>query len=268
MKRVVIATLVAGAVACSVSASATAAAPIHPGVRTLTEGSQCTSNFIFRDASSTYIGQAAHCSGTGGETSTNGCTSASRPLGTPVAVSGATRPGTLAYNSWLTMQERGESDPNACMYNDFALVRLDAADAPNVDPTVAGFGGPTGVGDGGGRLAPVFSYGNSSLRGAITVLSPKQGIVLSTTGGGWSRTVVTVTPGIPGDSGSGFLNVHGQAIGVLSTLNLSPLPATNGVGDLARELAYMHAHSPLQDVELVPGSRPFVGDLLQAIARG
>ena len=49
-------------------------------------------------------------------------------------------------------------------------------------------------------------------------------------GGGWSRTVLTVTPGIPGDSGSAFMNASGEAIGVLSTLMLAPLPAANGVG--------------------------------------
>ncbi|MCW2567634.1 MAG: hypothetical protein JWN54_1731, partial [Mycobacterium sp.] len=31
-----------------------------------------------------YLGQAAHCAGTGAATETNGCTAASRPLGTPV----------------------------------------------------------------------------------------------------------------------------------------------------------------------------------------
>ena len=47
------------------AAAAAPTAPIHPGVQTLTNGAQCTSNFIFRDATSTYIGQAAHCSGVG-----------------------------------------------------------------------------------------------------------------------------------------------------------------------------------------------------------
>ena len=65
-----------------------ATAAIHPGVQTETAGAQCTANFIFTDASNVYIGQAAHCSGTGGNTETNGCTSASLPIGTPVTVGG------------------------------------------------------------------------------------------------------------------------------------------------------------------------------------
>src|ERR671923_2121098 len=87
-----------------------ATAPIHPGVMTFTEGGQCTANFVFYDASNTvYIGQAAHCSGTGGNTETNGCTSGSLPIGTPVEVTGASEPGVMVYNSWLTMQQAHES---------------------------------------------------------------------------------------------------------------------------------------------------------------
>jgi len=259
---------VIGAMVVPAGAAAASTAPIHPGVQTFTNGGQCTSNFIFRDATSTYIGQAAHCSGTGAATSTNGCTSGSLPLGTPVTVTGASRPGTLVYNSWLTMQARNERDANTCQYNDFALVRLDPADAGNVDPSVPGYGGPTRLGTSAGRLSTVYSYGNSSLRLGVTQLSPKQGTVVEVAGGGWSRTVLTVTPGIPGDSGSAFMNASGEAIGVLSTLMLAPLPATNGVGDLARELAYMQARPAFSDIRLVPGTRPFKGNLLGAILGG
>ncbi len=65
-----------------------ASAPIHPGVNTETGGASCTSNFIFTQGSDVYIGQAAHCSGTGAATDTNGCTAGSLPIGTPVTVDG------------------------------------------------------------------------------------------------------------------------------------------------------------------------------------
>ena len=91
----------------------------------------------------TYIGQAAHCAGTGAATDTDGCLATSHPLGTPVEVTGASRPGSLVYSSWLTMQANGESDPDTCAYNDFALVRIDPADVDVVNPSVPGFGGPT-----------------------------------------------------------------------------------------------------------------------------
>ena len=240
-------------------------ATVHPGVQVFTEGAQCTSNFVFEDASSVYLGQAAHCSGTGGQTETDGCTSGSLPLGTPVQISGASRPGTLVYNSWLTMQARGEADPGRCAFNDLALIRIDPADIGRVNPSVPGFGGPTGVGTVGGLGSAVYSYGNSELRGGVTKLSPKQGIVVQNEGNGWSHDVLTATPGVPGDSGSGFMNESGQAIGVLSTLQLAPLAGSNGVGDLGKELEYMQANSSFSSVQLTPGTQAFKPNLVEAI---
>jgi hypothetical protein len=180
-------------------------------------------------------------------------------------VTGASKPGTLAYNSWLTMQARGETDPDACAYNDLALIRIDPADVARVNPSIPRFGGPTGVGAAGGLGSTVYSYGNSELRGGIAQLSPKQGIVIQNEGNGWSHVVATLTPGVPGDSGSGFLNSTGAAIGVLSTLQLAPLPATNGVGDLAKELAYLRANTGHTGIRLAPGAEAFKPNLVGAI---
>jgi hypothetical protein len=240
-------------------------ASIHPGVQTYTAGGQCTANFVFGEGSDVYLGQAAHCSGTGGQTETDGCSSGSLPVGTKVEVKGASKPGTMVYNSWLTMQARGETDPDACAYNDLALIKLDPADVGKVNPSVPGFGGPTGLGTVGGLGSTVYSYGNSSLRGGITKLSPKQGIVIQNEGNGWSHVVSTLTPGVPGDSGSGFLNGSGEAIGVLSTLQLAPLAGTNGVGDLGSELAYLQANTSFTAVQLVPGTEAFKPNLVGAI---
>jgi hypothetical protein len=242
-------------------------ANIHPGVMTFTDGAQCTSNFIFTDAGSVYVGQAAHCSGTGGATETDGCNSGSLPVGTPVEIDGATRPGTMVYNSWLTMQARGEANPDTCQYNDFALVRIDPADVAEVNPSVPGFGGPTGVGSTAAGQT-VYSYGNSSLRGGVTQLRPKQGTVVERTGSNWSYTVYTVTPGVPGDSGSAFLNSSGQGMGVLSTLQILPVAGSNGVGDLGHELDYMRANSSFSNVQLEPGTEPFNAAIVGAILGG
>ena len=236
-----------------------ATASIHPGVMLVTDGAQCTANFIYSDGSNVYIGQAAHCSGTDGNTATNGCTAHSLPVGTPVQIDGATRPGTLVYNSWLTMQALGEKDADTCQYNDLALVQVDPADVADVNPSVPSFGGPIGLNTTGTSSGEkVSSYGNSSLRLGLSPLSPKTGISLGDSNGGWNHTVYTVTPGIPGDSGSGFLDSQGRAFGVLSTVAIAPLAGSNGVGDLSRELAYMHAHSSFGAVNLVPGTEPFV----------
>ena len=269
-----LATTVAVAVTTGAPAAAAPAwapadtAEITPGVQMYTEGAQCTGNFVFSDgAGNTYVGYAAHCAGTGAATDTNGCDAESLPLGTRVQfvrggslVGAGTEvgQGTLAYSSWNTMQQRNESDENACAYNDFALVKVDAGDVSKVNPSVPFWGGPVGLNSAGTATGDtVYSYGNSSLRGGIGQLSPKQGISLGAEADGWSHPVYTVTPGVPGDSGSAFLDSEGNALGVLSTLAIAPLAGSNGVGDLNRELAYAQQHSGIAGLALVPGTEPF-----------
>ena len=265
-----VAALALAALALAPSASAWAPADqatVHPGVMTFTEGAQCTSNFVFQDGSNTYLGQAAHCSGTGASTETNGCDSASLPNGTPVEIDGASQPGTMVYNSWLAMQASGETDADTCDFNDLALIRINPADLPGTNPSVPGFGGPTGVGSWGASGSTVYTYGNSSLRGGAAPLSPKQGTVVQNTPSGWSHDVYTATPGIPGDSGSGFLNDSGGAIGVLSTVQIAPLAGSNGVGDLPKEIAYAQSHG-FSGLQLVAGTEPFNPDVVGAALSG
>lgn len=155
--------------------------------------------------------------------------------------------------------------------------QLDPADYGKVNPSVPTFGGPTGVRTTSLSVPEaVFSYGNSILRQGITLLSPKYGTNLQEAGGGWSHQVGTISPGIPGDSGSGFFDGNGKAFGILSTLSLAPIPATNGVGDLSalissvsparrrssrsvadKELAYLHKYPEFADVQLAVGTQPF-----------
>jgi hypothetical protein len=106
----------------------------------------------------------------------------------------------------------------------------------------------------------VLSYGNSSLRGGVEQLSPKEGIQLSQDSGGWNHNVFTVSPGIPGDSGSAFIDKDGKAFGILSTLQVAPTPASNGVGDVSRELSYAASHG--MSVTLADGTEAFRGPLL------
>jgi hypothetical protein len=250
-------------------------ATIHPGVMTFTNASsflngasQCTANFVFTDsAGNVYLGQAAHCSSTGEDTETNGCSTKSLPLGTPIysgelvngGLQDGTKIGTLAYNSWLSMQKAKESDANTCAYNDLALIKILPAQVANVNPTVPFWGGPNGLAPGVSATGErVFSYGNSILRLGVSALSPKTGVSLGDQeeSGGWSQQLYTATPGIPGDSGSGFMDASGDALGVLSTVEFAPLPAANGVGTLAKELAYANNATGL-GLKVAPGTTAF-----------
>ncbi|WP_433761463.1 hypothetical protein [Nocardia sp. CA-135398] len=247
-----------------------ASAAITPGMQTYTHGAvPCTANYVFVDDSgNVYIGQAAHCATTGQVIDTNGCTAGSQPLGTPVSFNpngspmfGATTTATgqLAYSSWLTMRETGEQDRNTCAYNDFALVKLAPEDAVKVNPSLPHWGGPVGINTNGTNAGDhLYSYWNSILRGGIASLSPQvaESKIDDVAAGGWTHAFVATIPGIPGDSGSAFLDHDGYALGTLSTLAVS-LPIVNNIGDISRELAYARAHSGISGLRLVLGTEPF-----------
>ncbi len=245
-------------------------ATITPGVQTYTAGAgQCTANFVFVDRRKrVYVGQAAHCATEGESSDTNGCKVKSLPIGTPVTFrsggsvvsSGETvGSGTLAYSSWTTMRKTGEKDEATCAYNDFALVRVDSGSVDKVNPSVPFWGGPSGRATAGvvdGET--VHSYGNSSLRGGVTALSPQTGTASGDqpSRDGWAHDLHARKPGIPGDSGSAFLDAEGRALGTLSTLGLS-IPITNTIGDIHHELAYARKHSGIKGLRLVLGTRSF-----------
>ena len=238
-------------------------ATIRPGSQTYTEGAQCTSNFVFQDGGNVYVGQAAHCSGTGAATDTDGCDAGSLPIGTPVEVEGASKPGTLVYNSWITMQA-GRRDQRRHL----RLQRLRPGEGRpggrrQGQPDRARiWGGPTGLGATHGQRRQGLPYGNSSLRGGVATLSPKSGNSLGCDGGGWTHTVYTATPGIPGDSGSGFMDAAGPR------LRRAEHGRDRSAGGLQRrrrrepnEIAYMHSHGG-PAASLVNGTEPFTGPLL------
>jgi hypothetical protein len=234
---------------------------VHPGVVTVTAGGgSCTADFVFTDGDRVLLGQAAHCAGTGESTDTDGCDAGTAPLDTAVTIHGSDgrdRTGTMVYSSWVAMQADHETDPDLCAYNDFALVELTRRDAADVNPSVPFFGGPTGLSDGDLPAgARVLTYGNSTVRLGVEALRPKTGVNIRPVGGGNGHEVHTITPGIPGDSGSGFLTADGDAVGVLSTLNLAPLPVSNTITDLARAMRYA-AHHGLAGLALEPGTEPF-----------
>jgi hypothetical protein len=112
-------------------------------------------------------------------------------------------------------------------------------------------------------LSPARSFTTRGSRcGGVTQLSPKEGYSLGDEGGGWTHTVYTLTPGIPGDSGSAFLSKDGAALGTLSTVAIAPVTGSNGVGDLATEFNYMKANSAFGGVSPALGTEPFVAGSL------
>lgn len=243
-----------------------ASATIKPGAQMFTRGAQCTANFVFTDSYGyVYLGYAAHCAGLGSSTDTNGCTTRSVPVWTRVRIArGASLLGPgqtvgygrLRYSSWITMQRAGVRNANACAHNDFALVQLERPYFSRVNPTVPHFGGPMGLDTNGVPAGTrVYSYGSSSL--STSGLSPKRGTSLGQSAAGWHHDVYSAPPGVPGDSGAGYLDAQGRAFGTLSTLAVAPLAGSNGVGDLLRELRFAQRHSGIPGLRLVGGTRAF-----------
>lgn len=245
-----------------------ATAKIRPGVQMYTGGAQCTSNYVFTDAANNvYVGYAAHCAGKGDSSDINGCTTPSQPLGTPVTFvtggnffsSGTTvGRGTLAYSSWVSMQKIKFKGELRCIWNDFALVRVSNADKGKVNPTVPFWGGPRTFG--GAPLGPgakIFTVGNSSLRNGTA--KAKTSTIIQRTGGGLGYDIKGGA-GIPGDSGSGYMDATGRAIGVLSTISIGLQVGgvvTNTIGDIYHEILWARQYSGIKGLRLVPGTLPF-----------
>ena len=244
-------------------------ATVTPGIQTITDGAgQCTTNFVFTDAAGrVYLGQAAHCARTGA--GMNGCRAPTRPLGTRVIfTTGATlfdvgapvAHGRLAYSSWRTMRRLGVRDQTLCAYNDFALVRLPRREWDKVNPSLPYWGGPTGLSTYGVSTGDhVYGFGRSSWRADDSVDSRQSALAMADRAEtrGWSHTISSRSPGIPGDSGSAYVDQHGRAVGTLSTLRFGILFVWNGLSDLARELAYARRHSGIVGLRLELGTEPF-----------
>ena len=193
------------------------------------------------------------------QTETNGCDSGSLPIGT--AGRGQRRQPARDAGLQLVADDAGmgETDPDACQYNDFALVKLDPADVGSVNPSVPGFGGPTGLGSSAAGLGDtVYTLRELVAARGVTTAEPEAG---HRRPGRGQRLEPHRLHGDPGRSratrAADSWTTTGKAIGVLSTLQIAPIPASNGVGDLRHELDYLHAHSSFGGVNLVNGTEPF-----------
>lgn len=213
-------------------------AAIRPGVQVVSETGQCTSNFLFASAdnASLYLGLAAHC--------VEGLS-----IGAPLDIADGAATGTLAYSSWITMDEVAETDAATLDANDFALILLPPEARSLAHPGMQHFGGPTALAASAdvGTGDKVLTYGNSGLRQGIDALSWHEGYVVEASE--WTTTIYTATPGVPGDSGSGVLTGDGRALGILVTLTIAPTTGSNGVTHLDRALDYAREHAGI-DVTL------------------
>ena len=142
-------------------------------------------------------------------TDTNGCDSGSLPIGTRSRSPAPPSSGTLVYNSWIAMQQPGRRIPTRAHTTTSRSCGSRRRDAAAVNPSVPGFGGPTGLAEPPSNAgATVFTYGNSSLRGGVTQAQPRAGRRRRRSRA--TAGAVTSTPSTPGHPGRLRQRVHGR----------------------------------------------------------
>ena len=216
---------------------------VHPGVQTFTDGGQCTANFVFQDGSNVYLGQAAHCSGTGGQTDTDGCNTrlaAARHAGRDRRAPAS--PGTLVYNSWLTMQANGRDGrghlrlqrPRA------GQARSGRRRARSTRRCPASAARPASATLGGTRLDRLLLRQLLAARRRHPA-QPEAGHRRPDDGGGWSHTVYTADARHPRRLGQRLPERRrAGARRAQHRCSSRRSPASNGVGDLGQR-ARLHA---------------------------
>ena len=238
-----------------------------------TDGAQCTANFVYTDGAgaTSTSGTPRTAPAPAPSTDTNGCNTDSVPLGTKVDLHQRRQPRLararrrprharlllVAHRcSKLGDDRRRTPAPTTT----WPWSRSTRPTSRKVNPSVPFWGGPTGIDtDGTAAGDDVYTYGNSSLRGGVAPLSPHAGRQPRRRPGR-RRLVAPALHRDPRHPRRLRLGLHErgrQGVGVLSTLGLAPLPASNNIGDLAKELAFAQANSGFSGLQLVNGTEPF-----------
>jgi hypothetical protein len=163
---------------------------IRPGAWIIAP-SGCTTNFVFGSASNYFIGTAGHCAEVGDEV-------------TLIAA-----PGVL-MNIGTTVKSVDNG-----IGSDFALIDVSPAMEQYVNPSMAYFGGPTGVGS--PQPNDVVEHSGHGLV-IGTGGTPRAGVVVYRGNGDGGDAFAWVGAASPGDSGSAVRLADGQAAGDLTHL--------------------------------------------------
>ena len=214
-----------------------ATALIRPGALIHTEKRDCASNFVFTKADNTsvFLGTTAYCV-------------RDLPIGALATVGGPEEIAVLVYSSWQTMAERGEADPHAQEYNDFAVFRIDSASREHVSPVLPEVGGPAGMGDAAGAgVGARVRERSEGPEAPVAGASPpawREGVVTGRVGE-WALLVHSPSPALPGGTGGPVLDMEGNALGIVVNVGLMPNPGANGVARLDALMAYAATNAKL-----------------------
>lgn len=198
----------------AIAGTAAACDGLSPGDQIIMGGSSCSLAFILASPSDLYFATAGHC----------------------VEVDQAvTNPdhGEIGRGAFHFLEPESGSSSDGSPGMDFALIRIDPSQYPNLNPKVCGWDGPVGIYEGGGEGGSVRHYGHGVVLGENPVTRPREGHFLSTDDEAFYWTGAAVL----GDSGSSVLDENNLALGVFTHILLGANgvpPADNGGTRLQR----------------------------------
>lgn len=197
-----------------VATSSLAFLGIRPGQLIIVNGGVlCSSNFVFTGGGRYYIGTAGHCGGVGDQVSML------------YAPKGLVDIGTIV---------RSTGNPGARRAPDFALVQIHSSLTADISPSMAYWGGPTGVFTGTG-IQPVLHAGWGLVVG--TGGTPRAGLAYQ-----WGDEYRFEGAIVFGDSGSGAVVAGGLAAGNITHIAVNTgdnVPVWNGGTRMTKILSYL-----------------------------
>ncbi|HEX2022258.1 MAG TPA: hypothetical protein VHH36_06060 [Candidatus Thermoplasmatota archaeon] len=204
--------------------AAAACEGVSPGDEIVTGDSLCTLAFIVANKDGLYFTTAGHCVQDGATVTATGF-------------------GDIGVAVFRHLVPDTGQPTDGSPGEDFALVRVDPAVYPKLQPKMCGWDGPTGLfteTPGGGM---VRHYGHGLVFGDLGPAGQRrEGANLDNDNVAFYWTGA----GLPGDSGSGVIHESGLALGVLTHVQASP--STNGGTHLLRgfQLAQDAGFAPLR----------------------
>jgi hypothetical protein len=187
---------------------------IQPGAVVQSDVGLCTLNYVFDGGGNRYIGTAGHCSEHVGDVMTD---------------ENGVRIGTVAFRIF-------EGD------DDFSLIKIDTSRYGDIDPSVRGWGGPTGVTTPAtsGLGDVILLSGNPQGVSLPSLIADRPGILEAQT----NTFYLAIAPAIFGDSGGPVLDwATGKAIGLVSGISIPTVPPSTLTGPtLDRTLRTLAQH--------------------------
>lgn len=216
---------------------------VHPGSSVSFGDETCEVGALMHEGRKVYAAIPASCGGIDLGKKQDGCAEAETPVGVPVKLGGASRHGTLVYNSFTEMQLHGQTKSAPCWSNDLALVQLSGKDAGRASGRIPGLHAPSRIASAG--LAA----------GAAITIGSHPATVGAASYHGWAHAATTSASFATSDVGAPV--VHGShLIGMLTVIPAGVLvKSAPEFYSLAKAMTQLHKVRGFRHVTLLRASQ-------------